>query len=170
MSSVTPAVRSGKSRGAARRAANAREDNRARLILRDSAKSGRKKFGPFNPVTVWDGVSATQRPRGFLRPPRPSFYLPLSFSPSLFTPLLSVLHPPFLALSPRLALARSGITWRTCMHACMHASTVPACLHACMHLEARMAQLAVQTGVLLPLSLSFSSFLRLAEERRTAAR
>lgn len=98
---------------------------------------------------------AYPRPRGFLLP------APLSIS------LLSVLlHPPFLAL------ARSGITWRTCMHACMQAGRHGGRMHACMHLEARMAQLAVQTGVslLLLLLLSFSSFLRLAEERRTAAR
>jgi len=140
------------------------------LVRFYEARRSRKEFGPFNPVTVRNGVSA-RRPRDILRSP----LSPLSIlSPSLFLfsslLILFVLHPLFIALSPR--LARSDITWRTCMHACMR----PPCLHACMHLEARMAQLAVQTGVPLSLflfvflSLSLSSFLRFAKERRTAAR
>lgn len=136
-STYTPAVLNAKCRAlrrqsdrgnrAARRAANAREDNRARLILRDSAKSGRKKFGPFNPVTVWDGVSATQRPRGFLRPPRPSLYLPLSFSPSLRSPsTLSRSFPASRARPLRYHMAHM----HACMHACVHRACLPACMHA----------------------------------------
>lgn len=60
----------------------------------------------------------------------PLSILSLSFSLSSPFFIFSVHHPPFLALSPRLALARSGITWCTCMHACRHGGRMHACMHA----------------------------------------
>lgn len=163
MLSVTPI--GGIARGAARRDAVNGRDNRARSILRDSAESGRKEFGPFNPVTVWDGVSASSR----FPPTSLPLFLSLSSFPFSFSPYSSV-HP--FSLFPRVSRSPAPVSHgaHACMHACMQAGRHGGRMHACMHLEARMAQLAVQTGVSLLLSPSFSSFLRLAEERRTAAR
>lgn len=65
-------------------------------------------------------------------PPVSSFLFLFFLSLSLFPLPFHFLHPPFLALTSRLVLARSGITWCTCMHACMQAQWTHACMHACI--------------------------------------
>jgi len=125
------------------------KDNQVRSFLRGStAKS-------LDCLTL-SPYRMAQRPRGFLQPPCPSFYLSSFPSPSHFlcSSSLSYSFPASLTRFDHMAH----------MHACMHASTVPACMHA------SRSEDGSTRGSDWGLSLSLSSFLRLAEERRTTAR
>lgn len=132
------------------------------------------EFGPFNPVIAYETANSARAREDASLPSPFAHYLFVPFS-SLFLYLsliFSAFRVPFsLSLSlaaclfSLLSLARFvrfiGITWRTCMHACMHACR----MHPCMHAFRRS-----EDGSTLPVQAGVSGFLPLlrGEENRSS--